>query len=345
MEKDNVSLREMVENDSFFSKQKQCLTHNFMAEDLKMPLKDHPSGQGEVVLEAFSKWKELEEAGKYQKYVIYSEEEIQADPDKRDVQLLYMKGEKDAPFCIVCPGGGYMDCVLWGEGITSAVNLVEHGINAFVLFYRVNKPGLLPEPVDDLAQAVKFIVNNAKELGVSAQNYAVAGFSAGGHLACEWGSEEKGYKKYHLPEPASLILGYPAAAVEYMYDSCQTSKWGKNGKIADDLFFQCIAGRDYTREELETGSVLKTMTDRFPPCYIVHAKNDDMVSFESAEKFIECLEGHGILYKKEIADFGGHGFALGKGTPFDGWFERAVDFWKQCVLEKERRTEEKDEVI
>lgn len=331
MEKDNVSLWELVENDPFFREQKHCLTYNFSAEDLKMPLRDHPSGQGEDVRESFFKWKELAITGKYEKYALYSEKEIAEDSKKQNVWLLHLKGQKDAPFCMICPGGGYMDCVLWGEGITSAINLVEnHGINAFILFYRVNEPGLLPKPVEDLAKAIKFVMDNSEKLQVSSKNYAVAGFSAGGHLACEWGDEKRGYKKYGLPKPAALLLGYPAVAVEYMYDTSHKENWSNEGKDADDAFFQCIAGSGYTREKLENYSALYNMTEDFPPCYLVHARNDNLVSFESAEKFVECLRKNGIFYKNEFKDLGGHGFSMGKNTPFEGWFDRAVNFWNQC---------------
>lgn len=57
-----------------------------------------------------------------------------------------------------------------------------------------------------MAQAIRFIRDNHKALRVPADDYAVCGFSAGGHLAASWGSDNLGYKIYNLPAPDALIL-------------------------------------------------------------------------------------------------------------------------------------------
>lgn len=327
----NISFHELINSDPFFKAQKQWLAYNLDAEDLKLPLVEHCFGQGEAIITAFQKWKELSNAGKYQSFSIYSAEEIAKDPKKGAVRLLHFKGDENSPCCIVCPGGAYMDCVLWGEGILAATNLAEHNINAFVLFYRANESELFPKPVEDLAQAIRFIIKNADTLQVSIDNYAIAGFSAGGHLAGTWGTLKYGYQKYDLPRPTALLLGYPSIGVEFMYDKCQSDTWNPIGQAADDLFFRCIAGEEYTRDKLMENSIAENITSEYPPCYIVHAKDDDLVDFESTLKYVECLKKHNILYKKEFSDFGGHGFVLGRNTLFDGWFDRAIDFWKQCI--------------
>ena len=75
--------------------------------------------------------------------------------------------------------------------------------------YRVGGPALLPAPMEDLAQAIRFILEKADFFGVAQENYAVAGFSAGGHLVAEWGSDNVGYAAYGLPKPAAIFPVYP----------------------------------------------------------------------------------------------------------------------------------------
>lgn len=38
-------------------------------------------------------------------YDIYTEEEKRRDPDKRDTGLFFFRGERNAPFAVVCAGG------------------------------------------------------------------------------------------------------------------------------------------------------------------------------------------------------------------------------------------------
>ncbi len=42
------------------------------------------------------------------------------------------------------------------------------------------------------------------------EDYALLGYSSGGHLAGLFGSEEYGYRNYGVPKPGALLLGYPA---------------------------------------------------------------------------------------------------------------------------------------
>ena len=52
---------------------------------------------------------------------------------------------------------------------------------------------------------------NADQFGVQRENYALMGFSSGGHIVGLIGSDNEkfGYKAFGLPQPAALLLGYP----------------------------------------------------------------------------------------------------------------------------------------
>lgn len=66
-------------------------------------------------------------------------------------------------------------------------------------------------PLYDIANAIKYLTENADQFGVQRENYALMGFSSGGHIVGLIGSDNEkfGYKAFGLPQPAALLLGYP----------------------------------------------------------------------------------------------------------------------------------------
>lgn len=90
-------------------------------------------------------------------YRVYPEAERQKDPTKEDVLVMHFKVEKKTPFVVVVAGGAYTSVCSMTEAFPVAAKLNELGYNAFVLNYRVGGEGLQPKPVEDLAQAVRYM--------------------------------------------------------------------------------------------------------------------------------------------------------------------------------------------
>src|SRR5687767_12194804 len=84
---------------------------------------------------------------------------------------------------VVCPGGGYGG-LAQHEGKDYALFLGEHGINAFVLKYRLGPGGYKhPRMLEDVSRAIRTVRARAAEWKVDPNKIGVMGSSAGGHLA------------------------------------------------------------------------------------------------------------------------------------------------------------------
>ncbi|MBO4432403.1 MAG: alpha/beta hydrolase [Clostridia bacterium] len=129
-------------------------------------------------------------------------------PEKSVGLAAFVKEEKSR-FALICPGGGYSAICAITEGYNLAKRLNKLGFSAFVLSYSVGKNATAPNPQQDIAQAVRFIISNADKFNIDVKDYIVIGFSAGAHVAGCFGTRELGYKKYSLPAPKMLVLGYP----------------------------------------------------------------------------------------------------------------------------------------
>lgn len=89
---------------------------------------------------------------------------------------------------IIAPGGGHSELWISHEGYAPAHWLMEHGVAAFVLKYRLAKEKGSIYTVDkdelaDIQRAIRLVRSRAKEWGIDTAKIGVMGFSAGGELA------------------------------------------------------------------------------------------------------------------------------------------------------------------
>lgn len=307
---------------------KEFLLSNCYVPDMNMSLKQMQEQFDDWVAESIatglSSFFSLMEQGVKTAHDFYSEQERAAEPDKQGTKLFYMPGKKGWPFVVVCPGGGYGAVCTLKEGFTTAARLNKLGYNAFILSYRVRKmgegdgSGIMPKPLDDMAAAIRFIADNAEKFGVSMDNYAVAGFSSGGHLAGAWGTDNVGAASYGLPKPKAVFLGYPA--------SDTTEYRAFNGR---NFLLEGMLGKDYAPEDVVKYNVNANITESYPTTYVWHCKDDKVISIRTSYNMVEQLQRHQRPYIFKEVETGGHGFGLGEYSEADGWLEEAVELWKK----------------
>lgn len=261
-------------------------------------------------------------------YDVYPKEEWEKEPDKEQVKLIHMPGDPDKPFILVCPGGGYAREWVLVEGYPIAEQLNRMGYSAFILIYRTGQKKLLPKPLNDIAAALKFLAAHKNEFQIRMAGYAVSGFSAGGHLAAVWGTKEKGYAAYGLSKPGALFLGYPSiSTVQFLKDMGRASDTEKAAAVK---YLERIAGEDFTKEALAEYSVEYLMDQEYPPCYLVHSKDDPVVNIEASYLMEEQLKLLNVPHIVRFMEQGGHSFGLGNGTELESWLSDAVRFWEEA---------------
>lgn len=279
---------------------------------------------------ALSAFCQAERAGTFQIFDVYGKAVTDRDPEKAQVKLLYLAGKAGMPFALVCPGGGYNRQWTLVEGFPIAWQLSQMGYHAFILLYRSGKTGLLPEPLEDTAQALQLIASLSDSCRFTTRNYAVCGFSAGGNLAALWGTKTQGYARYDAPRPAALLLAYPSVTHEVMFDAMQTSD-DEAWRSGTCQYLARVAGSNFTRESLADFSPTEQLDPDYPPVYLMHCLDDATVPVQSSRVFDNALQARGIVHRSRFPAHGGHGIGLGIGTDAEGWLGQAVQFWQeQC---------------
>ena len=234
-------------------------------------------------------------------------------PLEGETALMAMTVPGNKRFVVICAGGGYGGCCTMVEAFPLAAHLVKNGISAFVLYYRVGKLAHYPNPMDDLAAAIRHILDNAAYYGVQKENYGVMGFSAGGHLAATFGTESIGYQKYGLPKPGCMFLGYPVITLDG-----ETHGGSRKVLLCEDADDPAVRARY---------SVEKQATKNYPPTFLWQCSGDPAVPVSNSAIFAEKLKELGVKHVYEVFDAVAHSWGLGTGTLADGWLDRAIDFW------------------
>jgi acetyl esterase/lipase len=149
--------------------------------------------------------KDHAEAGDTIFYDIYTDAEKAADPAKEDTGLFFFKGKPGAKFAVCSAGGGFAYVGAMHDSFPHALELSKKGYHAFALIYR---PGA-QTACEDLARAIGFIFEHAKELGIDTDCYSLWGGSAGGRMTAylgSYGTEAFGGGRY--PRAGAAIIQY-----------------------------------------------------------------------------------------------------------------------------------------
>lgn len=213
---------------------------------------------------------------------------------------------------IVCPGGNY-EFLCPNEGLPVAAWLVQHGINACVLKYRLLPRHDHEAAVDDLWEAARCV--RARRGGP----VAALGFSAGGHLITSLAARE-------AAEGGGRGAGEGPAA-EHALDAQVLVYPGLDGRdwLEPDScgFFDiepCIA-RAPTLLARQT-ALLGGRGFAAAPTLLVASTGDEMCPPEGhCDPYAEALSRHGIAHRYLREDFGPHGFGLD-----GGWTDACIEW-------------------
>lgn len=285
---------------------------------------ENPDWNAESIVYGLKRLAQLRENGKNVIWDFWTEEEKEKSPDKRDAKLLFMQGEPGMPFVVICPGGGYNAVCVMKEGLPIGARLNELGYHAFILNYRVRQLGVAPKAMEDLRKAICFILNNAEQFEINTENYAMMGFSSGGHLAGEWGTDNYGAASQGMKMPAAVILGYPASDVKVL-----------EGNEMGTFLIQAMVGENITEDKKKEYNVNAHIGENYPPTYLWHCKDDPIIPYQTAVIMKERMEEMRQPCMLRLVEHGGHGCGLGIHTEAEGWFEEAVGFWGKYMEPEE----------
>jgi acetyl esterase/lipase len=202
-------------------------------------------------------------------------------------------------------GGGWMQGSVM-QFVPHSRHLAERGMVAVVADYRVfMRHRTNPfAAMRDANSAIRWLRQNARQLGIDPQRIAAAGGSAGGHLAAATavldGFQESGEKLAVSSKPNALVLFHPAVNTGELRDS-------SNSEI--DRF----EGRG------EEASPFHNLKAGLPPTMIVHGMADTTVPYSHVARYCLAMEELGDTCQLFGYPDATHGF-FNKGRDDDRWY-------------------------
>lgn len=208
------------------------------------------------------------------------------------------------PIMVVIPGGSYTH-ISERESIPIGLYYLYKGYQVFVLNYHVKDESAYPQPLIDLANAIKYIKDNSGDLGANKDDITVAGFSAGGHLAALYGSVFEKEEFHNLVGMNTkdlrihqIILGYPAVNLKHI---CSSIEKYNAFELVGSMFTKYVKEAD----------PIYNIHSKIPPVFIIQALDDKLIKADHVVDYANKLIKEGVNVELHLFNEGGHTFATG----------------------------------
>lgn len=222
---------------------------------------------------------------------------------------VYRRAEPTEP----CPGVLFVHGGAWEAGhphahIRRCAELAARGWVAATLRYRLAGEAPWPAQLDDVRAARRWLVDHGADLGLDGARLALAGDSAGAHLALlDALGDDDG-----LPPVAALALWHPV-----------TDLRGLAGELGDAA--ARLLGSRADAVLAEASPIVRLAgTGRIPPILTIAGADDRLTTLGSIRRFHAALDRAGADHELAVWD-GGHAFDWAPETWLET-FERSQRF-------------------
>lgn len=239
---------------------------------------------------------------------------------KPRLEFFKPKTGKKTGLVIVCPGGAYGGLSADNEGGSVAKWLVEHGVAAAILWYRV--PENMQGALYDILRAVRVARASADELGIDPNKICLMGFSAGANL-CARASARYAARSYKGLDDIDKISARPDSACLIYPAYCDDPTF-RALKIGAEPFDTDNPGYAQRYALAQNLSVNKNT----PPAFIVQTLEDTAYVNASIAYFL-ALKDAGVDANLLLCSDGKHGYGLGlrnQGDLVSAW-PQLFDKW------------------
>lgn len=234
----------------------------------------------------------------------------------------------------------YMDAF-----ITKSDMYLERGYTLFGVLVSSQPKYTIPEEINDLKRAVRFVRYNAKEFGIDPGKIGITGSSSGGHLSLMVGTADE-LVDLRTSDPVDKVSSR-VQAIAVFYPPTDFINYGAvntTGKIneAGLVLTRLAAAFDFKEWNDTTGtfvsvkdpqkrwniakqiSPINQVSNDDPPTIIIHGDKDFLVPKQQSESIIEKFKDAKVPNQLIIKEGGSHGWRNREVEEknFVDWFDR-----------------------
>jgi acetyl esterase/lipase len=243
------------------------------------------------------------------------------DADRPTIDVYLPASNPTHSAVLVIPGGSYSKVVADREGGAPAEWLVQRGVAAFVLHYRV-APYRYPAPIADAERAMRLLRSRADEFGFSSDHLGAWGFSAGGHITSilatlfDNGVPASPDPVEHASDrPDFVILAYPVISLKPDFGHAD-SRQHLLGPLPDPALVALLSAEDH-------------VTPTSPPAFVFTTNDDDVVPSPNSMLYVAACQRAGVPVEFHMFEHGHHGVDLANQLPALHLWTLLLESWMQ----------------
>jgi acetyl esterase/lipase len=209
-------------------------------------------------------------------------------PERLEADLYLPQTAGRRPAVLAVHGGS------WSGGSPAHMIAISRGLarRGFVVMnvaYRKAPAYLYPAPLEDLAQALRWLRDNSADLDIDARRIGAFGYSAGAHLVtllATRGADD-------APQLAAVVAGgTPADLLRWPDSPIVTRFLGKPSYEAQELWAEASPVTHVSKDD--------------PPMYLYHGADDTLVEPGQTEALADALRQAGVPVEARKASGLGH---------------------------------------
>jgi acetyl esterase/lipase len=242
---------------------------------------------------------------------------------------------------IFCVSGGWIsDKIMINPGFIQP--LIDRGYVVFAVLHGAQPKFTIPEVLEDMHKAVRFIKHNAKKYNVDPEKLGIAGGSAGGHLSLMQGNAFKAAE----PNAGNLLDRHSTrvAAIACFFPPTDFLNYGKEGlvQLGEGTLKGFRPPFDFWERDKETNKLVvianpeqrKSIGKEISPVYyvtknsapalIIHGDADTLVPLQQADLIVAKYKEVGVPCELIVKKGAGHGWkGIDKDIAvFADWFDK-----------------------
>ncbi|HUG89520.1 MAG TPA: alpha/beta hydrolase [Planctomycetaceae bacterium] len=180
--------------------------------------------------------------------------------------------------------------------------LLAKGFTVFSVRHGSSPKFTVPEAVDDVRRAVRFIRLNAERYAVDPERLGVFGGSAGGHLSLILGTTADDGDA-QAADPV-LRTSNRVAAVAAYFPPTDLREFVK----PESPYYQRFPALRFDQQQAPDMSPLLHVSAGDAPTLLVHGDQDELVPIDHSTKIIAALEEHNVPCELVTIEGAAHGF-------------------------------------
>lgn len=199
-----------------------------------------------------------------------------------------LPADAKAPVLLFVPGGAWLIGMRRPQGYPLMGYLAARGWVCVAMGYRVSPKHTWPDHIVDVKRALAWVKDNIADLGGDPKNVAIAGSSAGGHLAslAALTPDDPTYQPGFEDADTSVVAAVP---IYGRYDWFSDEGRGRGQFIT---FLERLVVKKSMADNpkvFEDASPIRRLRPDAPPFFVLHGTNDVVIPVDEAREFVDAF--------------------------------------------------------